>query len=184
MCIGFYKQAHKLLAKLSNLRISKVVDNLGTATMNPNNVNRNLFSSNQRGSGETDDGSECSDDSILDTMARIDTEIRLRDVNVELSREAETLGQIGDSEEAGVGIDDQNSPEVGETNINYLASPTGTTPYDAMTGASGSTVTDERTSNRKKKLLMEKLFLEKELRRRIELKKNKRVRTERIRDPH
>ena len=55
------------------------------ATMNSNSVNRNLFSTNQRGSGATDDGSECSNESILDTMARIDTEIRLRDVNVELT---------------------------------------------------------------------------------------------------
>ena len=89
--------------------------------MNSNNVNRNLFSTNQRGSGETDDGSECSDDRILDTMARIDTEIRLSDVKVELSQEAETLGQIGDSEEAGVEIDDQSSPKTGNTIINYLA---------------------------------------------------------------
>jgi hypothetical protein len=119
--------------------------------MNSNNINRYLFSTNQRGSGETDDGSKCSDDSILDTMARINTEIRLRNVIAESAQKAETLGQIGDSEEAGVGIDDQNSPEVGTTNINYLAFPTGTTPYDAMTGVLCSTVTDEHTTNRKKK---------------------------------
>ena len=141
--------------------------------MNPDNVNRNLFSTNQSGSAETDDGSECSEESILDTMARIDTQIRLRDVNVELAQEAE-------SEEADAGVDEQTSPEVGKNTINYLASPTGTMPYDAMTGASGTTVTDDRNTNRKKKLLVEKLYLEKELKRRIELKKNKRVRPERF----
>jgi hypothetical protein len=124
--------------------------------MNPDNVNRNLFYTNQSGSAETDDGSECSEESILDTMARIDTQIRLRDVNMELAQEAE-------SEEADAGVDEQTSPEVGENTINYLASPTGTMPYDAMTGASGTTVTDDRNTNRKKKLMVEKLYLEKHL---------------------
>ena len=82
------------------------------ATIISNNVNRNLFSPIQRGSGATDDEIECSDETIFETMARIDMEIRLREVNVELAQEAESLGQTGDSEEAGVGIDDQNSPEV------------------------------------------------------------------------
>ena len=120
-------------------------------------------------------------ESISDTLARMDTEIRLQEVKAQLEIEESQSGNNVHAETATVENGLLNSPESGGLSINQFVSLKAIVPYDSSAGLSAETVS---TPRRKSKLLLEKLFLEKELRRKIQLKKNKRASKYQVNDPY
>ena len=144
---------------------------MGTATMTSNSINRNLFSSDNNDRAGDSDGDSV--ESITDTLSRIDTEIRLKEINKELERGGNPQEMSHAADEAVTGDGLLLTPQGGGTgaNVRELMSSEATAPYDAV---QGQTSTADREDHTKTKLLVEKLFLEQELKRRLLAKQQKR----------
>ena len=139
--------------------------------MTSNSINRNLFSSDNNDRAGDSDGDSV--ESITDTLSRIDTEIRLKEINKELERSGNPQQMSRAADEAVTGDGLLQTPQGGGTgaNVRELMSSEATAPYDAV---QGQTSTADREDHTKTKLLVEKLFLEQELKRRLLAKQQKR----------
>ena len=90
---------------------------MGTATMTSNGINRNLFSSdNNNDRAEDSDGESV--ESMTDTLSRIDTEIRLKEINKELERSGNPQEMIREALETVAGDELLQTPQGGGAGAN------------------------------------------------------------------